>query len=134
MYASLKKVSDQMTGKTSTKKDCLKKRRNGQKKGNEPEADEATNSRVDSLELKFDTLMALVKNSIMGNQTERVEGQLPLAKQVEGGEVDTPKAKKKAAACVIKVLLSREEKVGAAKMGQQLDNFMKSGQGSKETC
>uniref|UniRef100_A0A915I5F9 Uncharacterized protein n=1 Tax=Romanomermis culicivorax TaxID=13658 RepID=A0A915I5F9_ROMCU len=59
-------------------------------------ANEATNNRVDALETKFDVLMALVKNSVIGNQTEKVEGQSPLAKEVECGDVDMPKAKKRA--------------------------------------
>uniref|UniRef100_A0A915JNH5 Uncharacterized protein n=1 Tax=Romanomermis culicivorax TaxID=13658 RepID=A0A915JNH5_ROMCU len=59
-------------------------------------ANEATYSRVDALETKFDVLMALVKNSIIGNQIEKVEGQSPSAKEVEGSDMETPKAKKRA--------------------------------------
>uniref|UniRef100_A0A915KNW4 Uncharacterized protein n=1 Tax=Romanomermis culicivorax TaxID=13658 RepID=A0A915KNW4_ROMCU len=76
--------------------DILPEKKERQKKGNELEADEVTNSRVDALESKFDMLMALVKNSVIGNQRQRVEGQSPLAKEVECGDVDMPKAKKRA--------------------------------------
>uniref|UniRef100_A0A915JAW1 Uncharacterized protein n=1 Tax=Romanomermis culicivorax TaxID=13658 RepID=A0A915JAW1_ROMCU len=97
---------DQMAGKTSMKngqkhraekkdKKIGQKIEGSAKKGNKSEADEAPNSRVDALETKFDMLMALVKNSVMGNQTEKVEGQSLLAKEVEGGDVHTPKGKEK---------------------------------------
>uniref|UniRef100_A0A915LA91 Uncharacterized protein n=1 Tax=Romanomermis culicivorax TaxID=13658 RepID=A0A915LA91_ROMCU len=72
------------------------KNKEWKQKANEPEADEATYSRVDTLETKFDALMTLVKNSIIGNKTEKVEGQSPSAKEVEGSDMETPKAKKRA--------------------------------------
>uniref|UniRef100_A0A915JLA3 Uncharacterized protein n=1 Tax=Romanomermis culicivorax TaxID=13658 RepID=A0A915JLA3_ROMCU len=72
------------------------KKKERKQKAKEPIVDEATNDRFEALETKFDTLMALVKSSVIGKETETAEGQSPSAKEVEGSDMETPRAKKRA--------------------------------------
>uniref|UniRef100_A0A915KNV9 Uncharacterized protein n=1 Tax=Romanomermis culicivorax TaxID=13658 RepID=A0A915KNV9_ROMCU len=51
------------------------------KKGDGPKDDKATSSRVNALESKVNTLIALVKYKAVGSQKESVKSQSPMARE-----------------------------------------------------